>query len=502
MRIDGAAAGDRVGGSVAAGDVDGDGRSDVLVGGPYGRMNSGSAYVVFGQRSATKIDLAALGARGFRIDGVVETGLPGLPVASAGDVNGDGRADVLLGASSADKNGRRNSGSAYVVFGKSDTTSVDLAALGARGFRIDGAAANDEAGDSVAGAGDVNGDGRADVLVGAPGASNNGRNSGSAYVVFGKTGTASVDLAALGARGFRMDGAAGRPRGLADSAGRSVAGIGDMNGDGRADVLVGAPDASNNGRELSGSAYVVFGQASATTIDLAALGARGFRIDGAADTESAGSAVACAGDVNGDGRADVLVGAGEADNNALNAGSAYVVFGKTDPTKVDLAALGAGGFRIDGTFEEDGAGDSVAGIGDMNGDGRADVLVGSGASHNRRMNSGSAYVVFGKTGRASVDLAALRARGFRIDGAAVYDNAGASVAGAVDVNGDGWVDVLVGAPGASNNGRKGSGSAYVVFGTTDPANVDLAAATDTAPPKLVLGGPRSQGVLDSRCLPS
>lgn len=111
-------------------------------------------------------------------------------------------ADVLVGANAASNNGRRSSGSAYVVFGKADTASVDLAALGSYGFRIDGAAGR-HSWQLGGGAGDVNGDGKADVLVGAPLADTNGReNSGSAYVVFGKSDTATVEVAALGAGGY------------------------------------------------------------------------------------------------------------------------------------------------------------------------------------------------------------------------------------------------------------------------------------------------------------
>jgi hypothetical protein len=396
FRIDGADENDFAGEAVAGpGDVNGDGRADVLVGATQAdnndRQASGSAYVVFGKASTGTVDLAALGGRGFRIDGAADSDFAGDSVAGAGDVNGDGRADVLVGAQGADHNSRLDSGSIYVVFGQEGSAVVDLASLGGRGFRIDGAAADDGADSSVAGAGDVNADGRPDVLVGATQTDNHAReDSGSAYVVFGQRAPAVVDLAALGARGFRIDGARAH-----DWAGGSVAGAGDVNGDKRADVLVGAHFADNNARDLSGSAYVVFGKASTGTVDLAALGRRGFRIDGAAHDE-AGS-VAGAGDVNGDGPADVLVGALWADNNArADSGSAYVVFGKASTGTVDLAALGPRGFRIDGARSGDQAGGSVAGAGDVNRDGGADLLVGADHSdNNAREFSGSAYVVFG-----------------------------------------------------------------------------------------------------------
>lgn len=293
-----------------------------------------------------------------RIDGAAAGDNAG-HVANAGDVNGDGRADVVIGAQKAGNNGRQLSGSAYVVFGRASTTTIDLAALGSAGFRIDGAAAADFTGQAVAGVGDVNGDGRADVIVGAPGADSRGRNlSGSAYVVFGKTSAATVDLASLGDGGFRIDGAVAEAL-----TGGSVAGAGDVNDDGRPDLIVAADEMTNNGRQDAGSAYVVFGKASTTGVDLAALGAGGFRIDGAATFDGAGSSVAGVGDLNGDGRADVAVGAYAADNNARsNSGSVYVVFGKASRMAVDLAAIGARGFRIDGAASDDLV-SPVAGVG-------------------------------------------------------------------------------------------------------------------------------------------
>jgi len=434
----------------------------VAVGGPQ-------AHGALPQQSGA-VDLVT--QANLRLDGAAADDETGYSVAGAGDVNGDGRDDVIVGAGYADNNGRSASGSAYVVFGTASTATVDLASLGSAGFRIDGAAANNLAGWSVAGAGDVNGDGRDDVIVGALFADNNGRgSSGSAYVVFGTASTATVDLAGLGSAGFRIDGAAAN-----DLAGWSVAGAGDMNGDGRDDVIVGAATAGNNGRSASGSAFVVFGTASTATVDLAGLGSAGFRIDGAAASDQAGTSVAGAGDVNGDGRDDVIVGAWAAGNNGRSAsGSAYVVFGTASIATVDLAGLGSGGFRIDGAAANDVAGISVAGAGDVNGDGRDDVIVGSwAADNNGRSESGSASVVFGRTSTATVDLAGLGPAGFRIDGAAAGDRAGASVAGAGDVNGDGRDDVIVGSWAADNNGRSGSGSASVVFGRTSTATIDLA----------------------------
>ena len=379
-----------------AGDVNGDGRADLLVGAhgadPLGRSNAGSTYVVFGGSSGAPVDLAVLGDRGFRIDGTTASERAGWTVAPAGDVNGDGRADVLVGALFGDHNLRESSGSAYVVFGASATASVDLAALGDRGFRIDGAAARDFTGEAIAPAGDVNGDGKGDVLVGATFADNNGReSSGSAYVVYGKSSASTIDLAALGEQGIRIDGAA-----AGDGVGASVA-AGDVNADGQRDVLVGATFADNNGRQGSGSLYVLSNVGSGTGIDLAAPGGAVVRIDGAAALDLAAGSVAVVGDANGDARTDVIVGSAGADGNGRrDSGSAYVVYLDATKPAVDLGALVSQGFRISGAEAEDGAGTAVAGVGDVNGDSRPDVLVGAPfADPAGHSNAGAAYVVYG-----------------------------------------------------------------------------------------------------------
>jgi len=395
VRIDGAAANDRAGYAVAGvGDMNGDGRADVLVGAHAadnnGRSNSGSAYVVFGQPTSASVDLAALGNQGFRIDGATPTERAGWAVAAAGDVNGDGRADALVGAAFADNNGRQSSGSAYVVFGKSSSTPVDLAVLGNQGFRIDGAAAQDFAAEAIAGTGDVNGDGLGDVLVGATFADNNGRlNSGSAYVVYGKSTSERVDLAELGSQGFRIDGAA-----PGDGTGAAVA-AGDLEADGRTDLFVGSVFADSNARQGSGSVHVLFDPSG--SVDLAAVGDGAFRIDGAAAFDFAGGSVAGVGDANGDGQPDLLLGAAGADGGGReDSGSSYVVYLTGSAPSIDLAALGDQGFRMDGAAAGDAAGGSVAGAGDVSGDARPDALIGAaGADANGRAGSGSAYVVYG-----------------------------------------------------------------------------------------------------------
>lgn len=192
-----------------------------------------------------------------------------------------------------------------------------------------GEAQSDAAAKAVTDAGDVNGDGIADLVVGAYQADHNGRrDSGSAYVVFGGSLPGQLDLAALGERGFRIDGAT-----AGDQVGYSVAGAGDLNGDGLDDLLIGAPDAEPQGRGVEGAAYVVFGKPSTTPVDLAALGDRGFRVEGGYLGDMAGWSVSSMGDVNGDGLPALIVGAPIASpRGRTTAGSAYIVPGFQPPT--------------------------------------------------------------------------------------------------------------------------------------------------------------------------
>jgi hypothetical protein len=321
----------------------------------------------------------------------------------------------------------------------------------------------------VASPGDVNGDGRPDVLAGAPDVGG-GRN-GAAFVALAPF-AGTLDLFAAGASAYRIEGAVG-----GDRTGTTVAGIGDVNGDGRADVLVGAPDASNNGRAFSGSTYVVYGLAAPATISLASLGGVGYRIDGAASTHNSGRGLA-SGDINGDGRMDILIGARNADYNGRNdSGSVYAIFGGS-AGPLDLANLGAAGIRIDGEAPNQPFGSAVTAV-DLNGDRVDDLVAASVRSNaNGRVDSGSVFVINGGPNIANRDLGVTPADR-RFDGAAAGDLAGSSVAAVADVNGDTGQDLVIGASWASNNGRAKSGSGYVVFG--DPIPTPPAAPVPPTP---------------------
>jgi hypothetical protein len=462
----------------------------VIIGAPGGFVlanSQGQSYVVFGKASwagTPSLELSTLdGTNGFRLIGIDKYDSSGRAVSSAGDVNGDGFADLIVGANYAEgPDEDRFEGESYVVFGKASwagTPALDLAVLdGTNGFRLIGIDAYDRSGFSVSSAGDLNGDGFDDVIVGTAFLEGAFLQEGESYVVFGKTswaGTPALDLATLdGTNGFRLIGVDGE-----GILGHSVSSAGDVNGDGFADLIVGAPGATSaGGAEAEGESYVVFGKASwvgTSSLSPAMLdGTNGFRLIGVDDGDSSGFSVSSAGDVNGDGLADLIVGAPNVTSaDEVRDGESYVVFGKVSRAgtpSLDLATLdGTNGFRLPGIDAEDRSGWSVSSAGDVNGDGFDDLIVGTPFADNGQYGEGESYVVYGKAnwvGVSSLDLETLDGTaGFRLIGIDAGDASGRSVSLAGDVNGDGFADLIIGAPAAeSAGGPESDGESYVVFG--------------------------------------
>jgi hypothetical protein len=452
--------------------------------------------------------------------GVVVTGVSALDysaweVSGAGDVNGDGVGDLLIGAPEGDPDGRHAAGESYVVFGHATgfPAAFPLRSLlparggdGSRGFILEGIDEYDHVGAAVSNAGDVNGDGVDDVIIGAADAESgfdDRLNVGECYVVFGRsTGfPPAFELRSLrpaaggdGSEGFVLNGIADR-----DNAGVSVSGAGDVNGDGIDDLLIGAYTAGA-WQITPGQSYVVFGRTTGfpPLFELRRLrpdgggdGSEGFAIQGIDGEDLSGRAVSSAGDVNGDGVDDVLIGA---PNAQANTGEGYVVFGRASgfPPMVLLRDLlpenggdGSAGFILRGADGFDFAGDSVSDAGDVNGDGIDDLLIGAtSADPGGEEGAGESYLVFGRASlfQPIFELRTLHpaqggdgTAGVIFTGRYDGDGSGISVSGAGDVNGDGLADLVIGAFGADPRGQAGAGESYVVFGraTRFPALFEL-----------------------------
>ncbi|ELS05414.1 VCBS repeat-containing protein, partial [Xenococcus sp. PCC 7305] len=476
--------GDNSGYSVSnAGDVNGDGIDDVIIGAPFTDINNnneGESYVVFGDSnvgSSGTIELSALdGSNGFVLKGIDAYDNSGRSVSNAGDINGDGTADLIISADRADTSSGYT-GESYVVFGSSDVGSlgtIELSALdGSNGFVLNGIDERDYSSYSVSNAGDVNGDGLDDLIIGAFRADPNGNGSGESYVVFGGSDVGSsgtIELSVLdGSNGFIINGID-----PTDYSGRSVSNAGDVNGDGFADLIISARSANPNGSQ-SGESYVVFGGSdvgNSGTIELSSLdGSNGFVLNGIERSDQSGESISNAGDINGDGIDDLIIGAPFADPVSDAEGESYVVFGSTNlgsSGTIELSSLdGSNGFILNGIDEDDRSGYSVSNAGDVNGDGTDDLIIGALYGDPNGNDEGESYVVFGGSDVGSsgtIELSSLDgSNGFVLNGIDDGDQLGVAVSNAGDINGDGTPDLIIGADRADPNGS-GSGESYVIFG--------------------------------------
>lgn len=393
-----------------AGDVNGDGYDDIIVGATGYSSNKGMVYIFFGGNNMDLIpDLIMVGQNA--------QDYFGYSVSTAGDVNNDGFDDVIVGA----KSYKTSYGRVYLYFGD---TNMDTTA----DWIITGGRDNIYLGSYVSSAGDVNNDGYSDFIVGADGA-----YAHYVQVYFGGSTVDYIPDVTIGIGDYYFP--------------SSVSGAGDVNGDGYDDIIVGnkAWGIDINNQNI-GRAYIFYGGSTMNNgIDVT--------LQGEASSSYFGSSVSDAGDVNGDGFSDVIVGAETYGGYPYYYGRAYIFYGGESMNSVaDVKMLG------ETTYNYTYFGKSVSGTGDLNDDGFSDVVVGASGYNS---NTGKAYIYFG-----SADMDSLA--DLTINGEAGGNYLGFSVSNAKDVNDDGIEDLIVGAYGY----QPGFGKAYIYYGGTGVDNIE------------------------------
>jgi hypothetical protein len=412
-----------------AGDVNGDGYSDVIVGEPWYDNGRGKVFVYYGSASGLS-PTANWTAEGDQVGAEF-----GCSVGTAGDVNGDGYSDVIVGARSYSNSGSK-AGKVYVYHGAASGPSNSA------NWVAEGNQADANLGYSVGTAGDVNGDGYSDVIIGAPHYTSTG--NGMAYVYHGAASGLSSSpnwVADIGQADARF--------------GWSVATVGDVNRDGYSDVIVGAPY-YDNGQTDEGKVFAYRGSASGLSTS------PNWTAEGNYANALFGWSVGAAGDVNGDGFSDVIVGAkGYSLYYYPDAGKVFVYYGSASglsPT-ANWTAQGENAYNEFGY--------SVGTAGDVNGDGFSDVIIGAwNYSVPGGLDAGRAYIYHGSPSGLSTSF------DWKAQGNYWYTFFGCSVGTAGNVNGDGFDDVIVGAAGWSNNTSDyGIGRAYVYHGDNLPPKI-------------------------------
>jgi len=394
------------------------------------------------------------GVRDLTVNHTVAGEGAGQALTDGGDLNGDGVPDLVITADLASPGGRAAAGEVFIRFGGGCLNGTQT--LGSSDVAILGAAAGDDTGLWVASGGDFNGDDINDLVISAHQADT---GTGKVYVLFGRSvWPAQIDLAT--SADLVITG-----RSATDNFGIALDMGGDVNGDGFDDLLVGAYRESVGTSLRAGRVYLFLGRAtppSSLSVNNADL-----VLDGAQTNGQAGTAVSNSGDVDGDGIDDILVAAlGVSPGGYANAGSVYLVRGRTDIAAAANMNLFSANTRFDGTAAGELAGSAVSLGGDFNGDGIGDIAIGAkGAAPGALANAGAAYVIYGSVAGLPANVKLSNAD-FTVQGAEAGALLGTALDLHSDVNEDGLADLLVGAPRSSPGGLAQAGAVYVLYGKT------------------------------------
>lgn len=448
--------GDFSGSSIAhVGDVNGDGWDDFLIGArmnSYAGENAGQVYLLLGPSHSWRLwsDLAYAPSSFL---GEHARDNAGYCVAAAGDVNKDGLMDFLIGAPGNDEAGA-DAGKVYLILGRREGWEPRMPLSMAADATFLGEAPGDGAGRSLAAAGDVNGDGFDDFLIGAPFNDYTAPEAGQVYLILGKPSdwAGGISLSAADA-GFSGEQAG-------DRAGLAIAGAGDVNGDGLADLLIGAPGNDAGKGAETGKTYLVFGRRIVwgQRFPLFAANASWF---GESQGDFSGATIAGVGDVNGDGFADFMIGSFRNSQAAFQAGKAYLLLGRANGWSRNQPIQAAEASYL-GEFPYDYAGYQIAGGGDINGDGLADIVISAIGRDIPQQDSGRVYVILGKLGDWAANVA-LHTVPTQFYGQTHSDFVGYGLCVRGDYDGDGFSDLLVSAV-KNTDGGTDAGQTYVLFG--------------------------------------